>query len=202
MHHDTVDVLDRYHDKDLVRPRPRGQPIILHNITSEQFIADIVSLQPAMRHLAMQILRDDDLANDAVQETFVHLWHHRWRIALIKDKRNFCLKALRNQCIDMLRKRDKRMETPLQQEDNDRLMEEEAENHEQRFKCLDEAIKSLPPQQQRLIEMKYVERLSIREIAQKCGLSETNVTTILSRAYKTLKEVLENKPDINFGNRR
>ena len=141
-----------------------------------------------MRHVAMQMLRDDDLAADAVQDTFVRLWRHRWRIGLMKDKRNFCMRALRNQCIDLLRKQKTRSEIPLSDDDNEKIQEEEATGKEETFQKLEEAIKTLPPQQQQLIEMKYVKKLSIHEISQQTGLSETNISTTLSRAYTNIRE--------------
>ena len=77
--------------------------------------------------MATAILNDDDLANDAVQETFVRLWRIRWRLGLMKDPQGFCIRSLRNCCIDMLR-RDKQQqiimyaktsEAQIQQYDND-----------------------------------------------------------------------------------
>ena len=145
-----------------------------------------------MRHVAMQMLRDDDLAADAVQDTFVRLWRHRWRIGLMKDKRNFCMRALRNQCIDLLRKQKTRSEIPLSDDDNEKIQEEEAIDKEETFQKLEEAIKILPPQQQQLIDMKYVKKLSIHEIAKQTGLSETNISTTLSRAYTNIRKKINN----------
>ncbi len=142
-----------------------------------------------MRRMATAILHDDDLANDAVQETFVRLWRIRWRLGLMKDPQGFCIRSLRNCCIDMLR-RDKQQqkimyaktsEAQIQQYDND------PNDTEQRYQQLEQALARLPQQQQTIIEMKYVKLMNIHEIAQQTGLSETNITTQLSRAYATLR---------------
>ncbi|MBR3528200.1 MAG: sigma-70 family RNA polymerase sigma factor [Bacteroidales bacterium] len=139
--------------------------------------------------MATAILNDDDLANDAVQETFVRLWRIRWRLGLMKDPQGFCIRSLRNCCIDMLR-RDKQQqiimyaktsEAQIQQYDND------PNDTEQRYQQLEQALARLPQQQQTIIEMKYVKLMNIHEIAQQTGLSETNITTQLSRAYATLR---------------
>ena len=74
-------------------------------MTTEEFIHDIIPLQPAMQRMAEQILRNSDDAADAVQETLARLWHRRFRLGLVKDKRGYCLNALRNECISMLRHR-------------------------------------------------------------------------------------------------
>ena len=65
-------------------------------MTTEEFIRDIIPLQPAMQRMAEQILRNSDDAADAVQETLARLWHRRFRLGLVKDKRGYCLNALRN----------------------------------------------------------------------------------------------------------
>ena len=150
-----------------------------------------------MRRVAVQILHDDDLANDAVQESFVRLWRIRWRLGLMKDPQGFSMRTLRNYCIDMLRRNKQRQkmmevavsEVQIQQYDDD------THDTELRYRQVEQAIASLPKQQQTIIEMKYVKQLTIHDIAQQTGLSETNITTQLSRAYATLRsEISKHNP--------
>lgn len=150
-----------------------------------------------MRRVAVQILHDDDLVNDAVQESFVRLWRIRWRLGLMKDPQGFSMRTLRNYCIDMLRhnkQRQKMMEVAvsevqIQQYDDD------THDIELRYRQVEQAIASLPKQQQTIIEMKYVKQMTIHEIAQQTSLSETNITTQLSRAYATLRsEISKQNP--------
>ena len=150
-----------------------------------------------MRRVAVQILHDDDLANDAVQESFVRLWRIRWRLGLMKDPQGFGMRTLRNYCIDILRRNKQRLklmeaaasEVQIQQYDDD------PHDTELRYRQVEQAIASLPKQQQTIIEMKYVKQLTIHDIAQQTGLSETNITTQLSRAYATLRsEISKHNP--------
>lgn len=141
-----------------------------------------------MRRMAEKILHDDDLANDAVQETFVRLWRKRWRLGMMEDPQGFSMRTLHNLCIDMLRRDKQRQkyisaaaELHIHPPDDDTL------DAEQRYKMVEQAIAALPPKQQQIIEMKYVKQMSIHEIAQQTGLSETNITTLLSRAYAALR---------------
>lgn len=147
-----------------------------------------------MKQTAAVILHDDDLANDAVQDTFVRLWRMRWRLGLMKDPQGYSIRTLRNLCIDMLR-REKQRQKDLEAaatEMHIRQYDEDTDNAEQRFRQVEKAITTLPQQQQQIIEMKYIKQLSIREIAQLTGLSETNITTQLSRAYASLRDNLQN----------
>ena len=142
-----------------------------------------------MRRIAVAILHDNDLAADAVQETFVCLWHKRWRLGLMKEPQGFCVRTLRNLCVDMQRRNKLKQnkadaiasEIYIQQNDDD------SDYTEQRYKQVEQAIATLPQQQQQLIEMKYVKQLTIHEIAQQTGLTETNISTQLSRAYVAIR---------------
>ena len=147
-----------------------------------------------MKQTAAAILHDDDLPNDAVQDTFVRLWRMRWRLGLMKDPQGYSIRTLRNLCIDMLR-REKQRQKDLEAaatEMHIRQYDEDTDKAEQRFRQVEKAITALPQQQQQIIEMKYIKQLSIREIAQQTGLSETNITTQLSRAYASLRDNLQN----------
>lgn len=146
-----------------------------------------------MRQTAAAILHDEDLANDAVQDTFVRLWRIRWRLGLMKDPQGFAMRTLRNLCIDMLR-RDKNRKEKLDSiatEMYNQQYVDDSRNDEQSYRKVEQAIASLPQQQQQIIEMKYVKQMSIHEIAQQTGLSETNISTSLSRAYTTLRNHLQ-----------
>ena len=146
-----------------------------------------------MRQTAAAILHDEDLANDAVQDTFVRLWRIRWRLGLMKDPKGFAMRTLRNLCIDMMRRDKNRKEKldSIASEMYDQQYVDNSRNDEQRYRKVEQAIASLPQQQQQIIEMKYVKQMSIHEIAQLTGLSETNISTSLSRAYTTLRKHLQ-----------
>ena len=144
-----------------------------------------------MQRVAARFLHDDDLAADAVQETLIQLWHKRWRLGMLKDCRGYCIKTLHNRCIDILRQQG-HGSIPWEEADQFPLPDDDAEASEERYRRLEEAIATLPPQQQQLIELKYVKGHSIHEMAELTGLSETNVTTLMSRAYATLRKTMDN----------
>ncbi len=144
-----------------------------------------------MRRMAATILHDDDLAADAVQETFVHLWHRRWRLGMMENPQGFCMRTLRNRCIDILRKAKRRNEADLEAMADRYDLTEPEENTEEIYTELRKALETLPPQQKKVIELKYTGQQSIPEIAKQTGLSETNVSTLLSRAYAALRQQMK-----------
>lgn len=155
-----------------------------------------------MRRLARGLLHDDDLAADAVQDTFARLWQQRSRLGRMESPQGFCLTSLRNRCIDLLRREHRY--TALDSVDADALPDkdeiqstEAIDEDKSLYQRLEEALPQLTPRQQQLIRLRYVEQRSSREIAQRMGLTEGNVNTILSRTYAELRERLsEEKPKV------
>ena len=141
-----------------------------------------------MHRMAAQILRNSADADDAVQETLARLWHRRLRLGLVKDKRGYCLNALRNECISMLRHRHPTVDINTLADTLSDEPPQAALDAEQRYCQLDQAINQLPPLQQQLIRLKYVEQRSTKEIAQITDLTPSNIDTIMSRTYALLRK--------------
>lgn len=60
---------------------------------------------------------------------------------------------------------------------------------------LDRALKLLPPRQRTVLEMHYLEDLSVKEVAQILGASETSVKTNLHRGRTRLSQVMKERAD-------
>ena len=144
-----------------------------------------------MLAIAEQLLHDSDNAVDAVQETLTRLWHKRFRLSLIGDKRSYCLRTLRNECLSMLRRQHPTVDILSLADTLPDSPPQAALDAEQRFLKLDQAIAQLPPLQQQLIRLRYVDQLSTKEIAQQTGLSPTNIDTIMSRTYAILRKKIQ-----------
>ena len=153
-------------------------------MTTDEFINTVVALQPAMHSVARRYLQDE-CAADAVQDTLVSLWRKRGRLRRMDNVRAYCLMAVRNRCIDMLRAshNTERLEAATADSLSDEGMEEALEA-ERRFAKLEQALATLLL---RLVRMRYVEQLGSRDIARITGLSESNVDTIMSRIYAELR---------------
>lgn len=142
-----------------------------------------------MRNVAERLLNDPELAADAVQETFARLWYMRWRLSLMKNPQGFAMTTLKNQCVSILRHQNhlaRLAEIPP--------LEDEAEESvaaERQHQRLTQALDTLPPIQREIVRLRYVERMSTRDIAQKLGMTEVNVNTTMSRAYDKLKKEMD-----------
>lgn len=153
-------------------------------MTTAKFKDLILRYQPAMQRMAESLLHNEQEAEDAVQEAVLQLWQQRATLDKVSSIEAYIIKMVKRRCIDLLRKR--RSTTPI----NDQLCDPPPDDTEERYKRAIEVVRQLPPQQQQAILMKYEELKSSEEIAQRLGISLANLYTTLSRAYASLREML------------
>lgn len=142
-----------------------------------------------MERVAMNILRNQKDAEDAVQNAFAQVVKHFEKIFEIPcEKLPFWLISIvKNEALGILRKR--RDTAPLE-EWSENLADSAAGGAED-YAALVELFRRLPDTYRAVLEMKYLIGYTDREIARKLGISETAVSTRASRARALLREILE-----------
>ena len=70
-----------------------------------QFKNKILIHKDAMYRLALRMLRNEEDAQDIVQDSLVKLWNKRKVLEDIRSYKSFALTIIRNACIDLIRKR-------------------------------------------------------------------------------------------------
>lgn len=156
-------------------------------MTTEEFKRDILRLQPRLQRTAESILSDADSAADAVQEAVIALWEQRNTLES-KDMERLSLTIVKRRSIDMLRRQN-----PTVSIDTEQLMllDMPAEDPmEERYRLARKLVDRLPERQRNAILMKYEEGLSNKEIEQATGMSSTHLYATLSRAYKALRNAI------------
>lgn len=156
------------------------------------WIKEVVAIHqaPLIRYAA-SLLGDGERAKDVVQETFIKLCRQD-RKDLEPRLAAWLFKVTRNGALDALR-RDKRMElheTPELAARRANGIEEEAgeARRSEMIGSLLDLVASLPPKQREVIELKFREGLSYREISELTGLSASNVGYLLHHGLKELKD--------------
>ena len=156
-------------------------------MTTEEFKRDILRLQPRLQRTAEHIVGDPDSAADAVQEAVITLWEQRATISGW-DMERLSLTIVKRRSIDMLRR-----QKPTVSIDTEQLMQIEVPEDdpmEERYQLARKLVNQLPERQRNAIIMKYEEGLSNKEIEQATGMSSTHLYATLSRAYKALRNAI------------
>jgi len=153
------------------------------------------------RHAALR-LSDRDRALEITQECFLRAWKYVGRGEEIREMRLFLFRTLRNLIIDEYRKtksfsldkmvedEDGNTESSLLACDTDEL--EEALNRFEIARAV-EAILALPDLYREVFTLRYIDDLTVSEIAPLIGESENVVSVRLHRGLKKLRAILEAK---------
>lgn len=131
------------------------------------------------------------LAHDLAQQTFLRVHVARGRYHLGAPVLPWLFTIAYRVRVDEARRRGRRPESSLEPEEQQRLKAPEPEQPSDLAHALREAVQSLPDGQREVVVLHKFEGLSMAEVADVVGSTESAVKVRAHRAYKALKKVLE-----------
>jgi RNA polymerase sigma-70 factor (ECF subfamily) len=143
--------------------------------------------------LALRIVRDRALAEDAVQEAFLGVWRSAGAFLAEQGKPStWILTLVHRRAVDLVRREERRRGEPLDdvvQHDTARseATDEEAWLRAQR-QVVQEALRKLPPDQREAIELAYYGGFTQSQLADRLG---EPLGTIKSRMFAGLRRLHE-----------
>ena len=140
---------------------------------------------------AFRILRNQEEAEDAVQDVFIKLWNLGNKLDEYKSIGALATTMIKNLCIDQLRKR-KHLSTEdhVQKEIQNSVSESPHELMEfmESSNIIYQIIEKLPELYRYLIKLREIEGLSYEEIVEKSGQNINTLRVTISRARKMIRE--------------
>ena len=140
--------------------------------------------------LALRVVRDPALAEDAVQEAFLAVWRSAARFVPERAKAStWILTIVHRRAVDIVRREDPRRTEPLEAapQPSANLTEDEAWLRLQRTR-VQEALRRLPDQQREALELAYFGGFTQSELADRLG---EPLGTIKSRMFTGLARLRE-----------
>ena len=140
--------------------------------------------------IALRIVRDPALAEDAVQEAFLAVWRSAARFVPERAKAStWILTLVHRRTVDVVRREQPRRAEPLEaaREPSGNLTEDEAWLRLQRAR-VQEALRRLPDQQREALELAYYGGFTQSELADRLG---EPLGTIKSRMFAGLARLRE-----------
>jgi RNA polymerase sigma factor (sigma-70 family) len=141
--------------------------------------------------LALRILRDEALAQDAVQEAFLAIWRSAERFLAERAKAStWILTLVHRRAVDLVRREDRRRGEPLESAGEPAApstTEDEATLGFER-RVVQQALAQLSPEQREALELGYYGGLTQSELAERLGLP---LGTIKSRMFAGLSRLRE-----------
>lgn len=154
---------------------------------SNQFSVHILALSDKLYRFARSILRDDSDAKDAVQNLSLKLWEKREKLDQIDNISAFTMQAMRNLCLDTIRRQRPTEELNENTEWDEYGPHGQAEHTDTKEYIL-KLINKLPEMQRTIIRLRDVEEMEISEIATIMLLTENAVSVNLSRARQKIRD--------------
>jgi len=147
-------------------------------------------------YFSLKYLNDRDEAEEIVQIVFISLWEHRNTLESSLSVKSYLYKSTVNNIFNFLKKKAIRIR--YANEEMLKLEESSNQTYEQMFyndleKKIEAIILSLPPQQQKILNLSRFDGLSNDEIASKMELSVRTVENQIYRATKILKEHIKSE---------
>ncbi len=143
--------------------------------------------------LAMSILKNEQEAEDAVQDVFVSLLQslNKWDPEGQAKFSTWIYRVSFNKCIDLKRKRK-----PTECADNLQMPTGEKDAYQETFdnqisEKLTDHLSNLPDAQQSALHLFYFEEMTVEEIATKLGNTAQGVRSLLKRGKAALRDKMQ-----------
>ncbi len=148
--------------------------------------------------VALDIVKQDEDAKEAVQEAFLRIAQNISKICepICPKTRNFVVIIVRNTALDIAKKNNKIKVTELKDEipDKRKLVNPEQVSEEtDALRIVVEEIRSLPSRYRECMYMELIEELSYEEIADMMELKNDTVRKRLQRGKKLLRKKLKER---------
>jgi len=140
-----------------------------------------------------------ELAQDLVSQAFLKTWDYLGRGNEVRDWRLFLYRTLKNLVIDYYRSRDLKETAMLSDFVKNTVFDEKILparlNNNLEAKLILEEFASLAPEAAEILELRYIEGFSVKDIAKLVGKSPNAVYVNIHRSLKKLSEIYKQNND-------
>ncbi|MDX9790155.1 MAG: RNA polymerase sigma factor [Candidatus Kapaibacterium sp.] len=169
----------------------------------EEFTANVLPLKDKLFRFAKRLMQNHEEAEDLLQDVMLKLWVNRSELSRKSSVEAFAMAVTRNLCIDRFRSKQYQASNmgidaaELDMRDRSISPEQRAEQLEA-VELVRKAMKELPVNLQRVVELRDIQGLSYQEIAETMEMNINTLKVNLSRARKKIRELLKTNYDYNY----
>jgi len=160
--------------------------------TAVEFEQLIHEYQGALIRYAYKILRNNETAQDIVQEAFLRYAKNPPQYGVPRQKASWLFRVTHNLCIDLLKRESKRSDIyDKVEKPKPDFIPSEGIIAQEGWEQLAVFLERLSDNQRCVVILFFQEDKSYKEIAEQTGLSLSNVGMLLHRGLKKLKAIME-----------
>lgn len=168
--------------------------LLIKKHDEEAFAAVYQKYHAYLYALALKYLKDEEMAEDALQYVFVKLWESAPRIELEVNLKNYLYTMLKNHVLNQIRNNKHTISiqyADAQEAFVDEDLFTEALYSKELSSLLQKGIEQLPPQKREVCQLKLEESISNQEIADRMGITIHTVKSHYQESLKMLRKYFE-----------
>ena len=147
--------------------------------------------------LALRVLRDATLAEDAVQDAFVDVWRGAGRFLPERAKASTWIMTLvHRRAVDLVRREQRRRAEPVEQQAAAAEPADEAVWLRLQRERVQQALRALPDQQREALELAYYGGFTQSELADRLGQPLGTIKSRMFSGLATLRDLLRDQEAI------
>ena len=157
----------------------------------KEFISMVSPFKDKIFRLAKRLLISTEEAEDATQEVMVKLWTKNETLSELRSMEAMAMTMTKNYCLDQLKSKRAGNLTLVHNNytDSQASLQQKIEDVDS-WSWVEKIINDLPEQQKLVIQMRDIEQYEFEDIAKTLGMSEATIRVSLSRARKTIREIM------------
>lgn len=160
-------------------------------MTAERFRKEYLPLQDELYRVAFYILESSPDAEDAVQDLYLKLWDAADALDGISSPKAYCIRLLRNICVDKLRRCRPDGEEKLPLQASDEALPDERLDGRQKLDAAIGRMSTLSESERTVLMMKVFDDLSYEQIQKRTGLSYLSLRVHLSNARRKIRKSID-----------
>ncbi len=164
----------------------KGDRKVFENIFNEYYTILV--------RLSLNIVKQEEIAEEVVQDVFVKLWEKKEEISIQVSIQVYLSKVVRNQSLNYLKSKEGKYQQVVKTELDDDLVVDQEAQHELEFLefqyLVEKSINALPDRSQQIFKLSRFEGLSYSKIAQQLDISVKAVEKQMSFSLKRMREFL------------
>lgn len=168
-------------DKTILKYIQQGDKIAFENMIRRYYTT--------LCAFANHMIKDQDNAEDIIQELFVKIWTNRYDLGSVKSLKDYLFISARNHTLTFLRSRERFIkhlkQIPFEEDSDFSAYVIEEENN----RLLLEAIEQLPPRSSEVIKLS-LEGIKQEKIAEQMNISINTVKSLKYEAIQKLRQKL------------
>ncbi len=174
----------------LLNPSSGGVKFLVHLSMSVHELEQFYDVQfPKIYSYFFYKVLNREIAEDLTSQTFLKFARCISKQE-IPEPKAFLFGIAKHVMIDFLRTKYQKNETPLIEDDETLVVEPSDVPIIHIFDYLEKLLPKLPEKQSLVLRLRFIDRLSLSEIAEKLGKDVNYVSTTQKRAFQTIRNIL------------